>query len=457
MVKEEPGQLRDRLSIQFKEETNKIEPKNSNSGSLFFLSFDMVNSTEFKNRAPQKWQKYVSNFYSECEKEILSKFEKVSLWKKSGDEVLFYLKLVSIEELTSAIPEIYATLNKLKSLVNNDIAKGVLSVKATLWVAIVGSELDSQESTDSEQQGTLLINNLYFQERYGSYDFIGPDIDFGFRIATQSAPGILCIDPKIVALIEDYNGDDKAVYNHITLVDCVQLKGVWNSRFVPIYWYHSDIKNPESIFPYDEAKRNPLVKILLDKYDKLNNRKAKEILIEINEYSKVESIKHCLQLFDIYSDKGVPASRIAEAHLVAVLFNEDNEVLCARRDSKKKNFANLWEFGCAQLHAGSKKMQELLKEEYNNDFSVEILSIIGSDVSPEVIGTYGFKENGSDRWIPGFVFTGKGKGIPIKQEGKHSEVCWKPIREALSINKTDAVDDFHKRIKAAATLHGITY
>jgi hypothetical protein len=71
------------------------------------------------------------------------------------------------------------------------------------------------------------------KDSYGrdTLDFIGPDVDIGFRIAKSSHKNIVLIDAKLAyvfsVLIPTFNKNSKIVLFE-------QLKGVWDQCHYPI-------------------------------------------------------------------------------------------------------------------------------------------------------------------------------------------------------------------------------
>ena len=116
----------------------------TNEGTLFFLSFDLVNSTKFKTLEPGNWIKKIKSFYELVEKHAHSISEETYIWKKQGDEVLLYFTLKNIQELQNVFGKIHTLLNELIKIVADGEGKGILSVKATFWTALVTTSMGLQ-------------------------------------------------------------------------------------------------------------------------------------------------------------------------------------------------------------------------------------------------------------------------------------------------------------------------
>jgi hypothetical protein len=422
--------------------THEVRNDRGADAVLFFLSFDLVNSTEFKNRRPSGWLGLIDNFYSAITKQVTDSIPTSQEWKKAGDEVLFYFQIEAAEQIPQRIQAIADILKSVRrSLKNRPEGKSIVDLKATLWCAHVGRKESGSQ-------------NIILPEERGGCDFIGPDIDFGFRISGKSAPGMLCIDPKIVWILKSNTQSDERdeVLSHIRFVGLEQLKGVWNGRYVPILWYHALIHTPDQIFPYDEYLRNPLVTALKKQSSIIELDTLVFVAIDLGFDEDWKKLKQNIRVNEIGITDVIPRERQAEIHIVAVCINHENKVLCAKRSEKKSVYPGLWEFGCAQLKAGKFKIDQMLKEEYEATFAIRISQIIGTPESPVPIGTYGFEIQRYSRWVPGIVFVGIADGIPTNLPTKHSEVSWKSLEEIELISEDSAVPGFHNRVKSALKL-----
>ena len=429
----------------------------TNKGTLFFLSFDLVNSTKFKTLEPGNWIQKIKSFYELVEKHAHSISEEAYIWKKQGDEVLLYFTLKNIQELQNVFGKIHTLLNELIKIVADGEGKGTLSVKATFWTALVTTS--DKGFAVSSTEDTVSDFNLAIEEPMGGYDFIGPDIDFGFRIAAKNAGGILCVDPKIIAMLKQRSPNISI--NYFAIVDFVQLKGIWKDRFVPIIWHHPNLDKPETIFPYDESKRNELVAILLNNKSAViheqNINSIIKVFEDINKKDVIERLIDCMPSFEISTGR-MPNNRIAEVHIVAIVFNtEKDKVFCAKRATEKHTLANLWENGCCQLERSNDSLENIVKTHYKKEFNIEIAEF-KMDTSMgykalHIVGAYSFT-NKFNKNIPGFIITAIA-GIPSVDQfdkSKHSQVKWFSLDEIENLADGEIVQGFKKRIKCAHQL-----
>jgi|GEM_PF-2407469 NUDIX domain len=445
------GKLKDQLPISSTEEVKAInKSKESITGTVFFLSFDIVNSTQFKVVEPSKWVSKTKDFYKGIKEKIEEISDTARVWKSQGDEVLIYFTINDIKKLYNCIENIYSILKELIKNIQENEGKSLLSVQATLWVALVS------EDKKDDQNINLAISSTF----QSGYDFIGPDIDFGFRIASKSAGGIICMDPKIVAMLVKSSEKNYTLehWKKFRLIDFVQLKGIWRDRFVPIIWYHPEIEAPKKIFPYDEKKRNELVKCLLEK--KTKSKDALDIMKIFDDLGKNETIDELVEDIGKFSvDIGaMPQNRIAEVHMVAILFNEEkSKTFCAKRSESKPRFPNYWEHGCCQLKRGEESPEQIIKQQYKNDFGIDIVEF-KKDYRLEnkelyIVCSYSFKD-AYGNIIPGFIVTGIAKEfIPENwNKDKHSQLKWMTIEEIHKLDNSECVENFKQHVDLAKKL-----
>ena len=135
------------------------------------------------------------------------------------------------------------------------IIENFLFFKGALWLAVA----DKYDTTKSDS-----ARNVYTNQLSGEQDFIGIDIDEGFRMAENTLQGMIVIDPKIAYFINEHEGElhrlTSSVKNEkIKIIDYIKLKGVWGGRYFPVIWYTENWKD-DAPFIYDAEYTNDLVK-----------------------------------------------------------------------------------------------------------------------------------------------------------------------------------------------------
>jgi hypothetical protein len=418
------------------------------NGTYLFFSFDLVNSTAFKSKN-QNWGKIFDRFFTYCKNQMRDEFPRVLPWKMIGDEILFYLQVASEEELYESPQKSFAVLGKCIEFINQeDQAKSHLSVKATIWVSVVFDSID---------RSTTEYANIIIRERnYGEevLDFLGPDIDIGFRISRYAHNGILVIEAKLACLLTKLktNLKDEHISKYMRIVSFEKLKGVWTDRYYPIVWYRDNWTYSDAMFVYDDRFNSEIVaKIVETKGSSLIDvSRLTSIFIDLNRTNEIEDIQKHINHDEKNIAGRIPRDRLSELHIVAICVNSKNEILVAKR-TEKDTLPNTWEFGCGQLHI-NQDFISAINEGYKNDFGITLEFIGNNSISPNSIGTYIVKKpKENDRIVPGIIFVCKvisgedaiDSNLDKLKHSKYKFVNKESYKELLS---ESLVPDFEKRI-----------
>jgi len=414
-------------------------------GTYLFFSFDLVNSTAFKNRNKQ-WGKLFDGFVSQSKILMEQEFHFIKIWKMVGDEILFYMQVKSIDDLHFAPQRTYDVLQKcIEFIEKKDRVKSNLSIKATIWSAVV---------YDSEDKNTENCDNIIIKERdVDDYilDFLGLDIDAGFRISKFVIGSVLVVDAKLACLIAGLEKEtkDKHISNFMRIVSYQQLKGVWDNRHYPIVWYRNEWDYSKDMFVYDERYNSEIVKQIcdtkgecLDEVSLLTN-----IFKDLDKRNAVENLKEKIikEANPILISK-IPKDKLCEMHIVAICVNSNNEILIAKRASDKNTLPNTWEFGCSQLRLHQDFISAINKD-YISDFGIKLKLL-----KDEPIATYIMEKSKDNRVVPGLIFLCRieeNENAINLDDKKHSEYKFINQENYKDIHGNEAVPDFHKRIEDA--------
>jgi hypothetical protein len=158
-------------------------------------------------------------------------------WKRQGDEILFYIPHPHFDSLLQIPSDIFKALTFIIKAVKNFNKDSIiqLSVKATLWAA----DVRLGKGNDNHS----LFNIVTISEDFSRIilDFLGPDIDTGFRIAKYASPGKLTIDINLAWIFNKYAKEQNCnVSENMRIVSLEELKGIWNERRYPIIWYYEE-------------------------------------------------------------------------------------------------------------------------------------------------------------------------------------------------------------------------
>lgn len=197
-----------------------------------FLSVDMVGSTEFKARftgqGSDGWLDIFQTFFTSFPLMVAGQigFEfldddrtpAIDVWKVMGDEVVFVATPTSPEELTSIL---IALLRTMQMYEERHFQQLPLRLKGTAWLAdFAGQNIEIEIPELSSSGGAHL-------------DFIGPDIDLGFRISKFAKPGSIVVSLDVLeVMLGAGNAAEAALY----LMGKEPLKGVMFGRPYPIVW-----------------------------------------------------------------------------------------------------------------------------------------------------------------------------------------------------------------------------
>lgn len=388
---------------EFLTNESNIEPPRKVFTTYVFAHFDICNFTKYK-REHGDWIVLLKKFLNT----IASNDSLVSMdrfWKFNGDSVTYRRKVTSIDEICNFIDQADQHLRELQGFLNkHSSAEKSIYVKAAVWIAGFPknkttsgfSDLDPSDMPESIDYSAN--NNLFYTSLFGE-EFVGENIDEGFRLASCSKAGKLVIDPKIVSIIHsivDYYDLSQNDVDHTTASDrnhspisqsiakkpspldnkeyCellkrvdasfyfmeyVNCKGVWNNRDYPIYWYIDNLDSCELI--YDEIVDRK--KLRDHKVYKLRNAKSEEkskIKHELYEekdqlqsiFVQNEVMRSVLLLVDslTHTPTGYSEETIYEtANLyymiacVVVKDGEDKGVLIFRRHEKRKHLKYVWD------------------------------------------------------------------------------------------------------------------
>ncbi|MBR5597604.1 MAG: hypothetical protein IKW30_09390 [Lachnospiraceae bacterium] len=406
-------------------------------GIYIFVSFDLVNSTLFKSRHRDKWPHFISSFYETVMDQFaVGRYRESSrnvaddemqrtggfhLWKLIGDEVLLYHKIVSKEELYKTILHIN---DKRRKLIEETIKKYVkmnseekenecrhlfqqyFEVKTTVWIASCAGAAEKV----SADYPNLVYDSMSFSNENtdlnSQFDFLGPDIDEGFRLCGYSEKKQMIVSPKLVYLLlmsHEKDVDNLNVFNlNFRIVNYVTMKGVWENRLYPIIMFcqcdlnqKTAIEQWKNMFEYD-AFATSLLYANIEKYgekflqdDKFSISNLKSIYADIVRKEEMDSM---LEVFE-KQEKSLKCTDVSYVNSLwkrKPKFEFHISCLCYDKDKQKYWVTNHpthgWSFGCTQVIQNTDYydyvMQVYLKK-YGLDIKInssnEILSFYSVD------------------------------------------------------------------------------
>lgn len=451
-------QKRQRLikGLQQKELIVSEKEDNTKTAAFLFISFDLVNSTSFKSLHPNKWPMVFNRFYELVENHVMKRFTNSRVWRYAGDEILFYRQIYNYADLYNSPKDALAVIKTVTEALNSRYpeTKNILYLKSTLWIA-EATYVKPQELNDTENIVNNLIINFDINDKR-NIDFLGADIDLGFRISQYAQREKVVVSAELAFLLYRARGviEYKCGYDvteDLRIVSYERLKGIWGERHYPIIWYHENWNDLDKMFFYDDHYGSEIVSRLANNKftEEMKIKRLQKIFDDVDNNGKVEGL---IELFketdEVKVMQSVSQYNLAEVHCVAICFNDKGEILLGKRPEGKRRFPGIWEFGCGQLKK-SQEFEECLAESYKEDFFAELDFF--SDLTP--VSTYLIEDNLEGRKIPGIMFIAHVNN-PDQVEQKyskstHSEVKWFDPQKLNEISEDEYVDRFKDTVEKA--------
>lgn len=242
-----------------------------------FLSVDMVGSTDFKassgaedeGKPYPKWVPLLKHFYASLPFLIKEKYEAnhkpyfseeeckndyPHVWKYLGDEILFSVYVRNLTHLTLCLDAFFQALDEYGNYLERYEPK--VDVKGCGWVAHFpvpnvtianlpfGETSSTDETTfDKDTHYNKGHNQDYITEEQEKaadqkphlYDFLGKDIDTGFRISKFAAPDLFAMTVELAWLLAE-SVHRKLMHKEIkfSFHNFQSLKGVIGGRDYPV-------------------------------------------------------------------------------------------------------------------------------------------------------------------------------------------------------------------------------
>lgn len=265
---------------------------------LLFLSVDIVGSTAYKQAnshlrsidsdgnatgrsyfAP--WAGQIENFYRlfphtfqvelsnarSNNKDLLGKNfslgDNPELWKAVGDELIFKKEITDSRQVAIVVLAWIKTLKIVKEKLDPK-----LNLKSGIWTAgfpVMNNEFIFEKNVEKyDTQSENLVKNQFnlLEKRERSKDksnyfsdFLGPNIDIGFRICAHASPRKLVLSIEaahILATQLDFMPLDEAEKKPVFYLDAyIDLKGVFGGVQYPIFWL--DLMYDRKINQYEDT------------------------------------------------------------------------------------------------------------------------------------------------------------------------------------------------------------
>lgn len=455
------------------------ESASSRSVKLFF-AFDIVNSSGYKDMNYFGWPIVLTKLLKKMQNEIAKDIPESQFWRVLGDEIVFFVPIKDLEEIYNNINSIFEVLYRFssslksgdffeelnkepecqdKNLIRNP---GNISLKAASWIAIVN---DDKQLNIEKYDNILVTYDLKDKDMKKIYEFLGQDIDTGFRIKQETQERRLVVSVELAYLLSERT----EYLSRLHIITYKDLKGVWQNSLYPIIWYHdSNIYNGitfEDSFYYDETTYSKLSKEYFSNREKEEgdlasymfedvNRALHKIMLDKNIKKKIEKIKSVIK--DTNKDERLlektSEQNLLEMHCAVVCCDVENRKVLIAKRTQRKYFNGLWEFGCAKASIEF-DLVDSLEQEYFEDFGIRIKLVCDktrNDTEPIPIALY--QLNKVDKKQKGVITVAKiidGQDRIeeyIREHDKHSDIYWISQEEVEDFNEA-AVEDFKNTLK----------
>lgn len=455
---------------------NKEENPSLESGVFLFFSFDLADSTAFKTEHPSLWANVFTNFYGqvlqrlgvENYKSPDSEYDDSTcvrkLWKLIGDEVLIYVQIRDLSQLYAQVTSVNTTITELMEKVAEKVEKEIkdqkcqgictkhcqdikdvimetLGIKTTMWIA-------ECYQTESKPVSNIVYQPLTSTPNLGRIDFLGREVDEGFRMAKYAVKNRVIVSPLLAWLIWKEAQDDedkkKIVKANFKITAFVTMKGVWRNRKVPIIMFHQKFEEFEELLAYDELDLETYsnvkeVGFACFKTDKRFDIERIDSILN-NVYRKKEAEKLCEKLKNS-QDIEMPSKNIEmkrELHIACIIFCKSNRVLIHRDEERGLEFGCIKKIFEVGLETWKKVCEEGYKEKY--DLEIEV------DKNPIPVATYHYEQGN----VFGLIVIAKYIGGEDKIATKKGWMICSEEEVKETMEKT--VDNFSQNLNRAIQL-----
>lgn len=225
-----------------------------------FLSVDLVGSTAYKagkgkdlvlRSARQRWVDETRHFYREFPRILQRDFDRAPIsgdakdglcpqvWKTVGDEIIFCVRLSYAQHLGRCIWSFTKSLEEYSKYLEK--SKIELDVKGVAWIAAfpapnITVPVSVKHLPAGEAENELVDHEAIEQEgdeKPSAFEFLGKEIDAGFRVAKHAGPDKLALSIETAYLLADVCSKGDYTFS-FTYAGRESLKGVIGSRPYPV-------------------------------------------------------------------------------------------------------------------------------------------------------------------------------------------------------------------------------
>ncbi len=195
----------------------------------------------------QDWSRIITDLFSDFNtgfNKFVNTDDEIYPWKFLGDELIYCFNVTSAKDVYDYTLAFYKTLRAIDCKYTET---KLIRLKGSAWTAGFPVRNRIIETP---------IPKLFMKDASGNYkeflyphnDYIGPEMDIGFRIGKNTYPGFIVISLELAYILLDKKItsspiDEFKVFN----VGWEPLKGVWQDKKYPVLW----LQLPDT---YDKSK-----------------------------------------------------------------------------------------------------------------------------------------------------------------------------------------------------------
>lgn len=449
---------------------SEVMPKQETQDSvLLFFSYDIVNSSLYKTVNYYGWSVVIDHVLSELREYVKVRINRAEVWRVFGDEIIFIVEICdkdSVYEYVESIYEILVyfcqSLEKGTSfeeiegfsdtVINLMKRQDIISLQASAWIAAVTDKNDIKE-----KRRTQYVENIFevIEESKNNrfYEFIGIDIDAGFRLSKNTRERRLAVSFELAYILAKHDEFKKRLH----IITYKKLKGVWGNSPYPIIWYYNKSKHGnrelKEDIPYDVTVQDEIYgelfgeKIFAEWMYDIGKKVLEKICADKKLNYKIDVIEMLIQ--ERNTHKQFINNTKLELHCVAVCYNSQNQILVAQRCDREL-LPGMWEFGCAKASPNA-ELSRTIEEEYARDFGINIcldMDRSRKDVQPKPLAVYQIERN--HELQKGIIFLAKiVSGEVVLNKNKHFSYRMISESEIEEFKDEECVSDFKQTLKMA--------
>lgn len=434
------------LTRQAQELTRKIEEtplagsESPADGVLLFISVDIANSARIKysnNNWPEDLRNIIQYLIEDAGR-LSSDDIIISVWRILGDEVIFVVPISSVQQIV-LILEHFRIMAKDKRIISELLKKRLnLALQIVIWITSIKPDNDRFTYTQIAEYTPTSENSIVT-------DYIGIDMDLGFRLREHKSSDYILISPEIAFLLNQHLKEMKD-------------KFIVHGKFIPREFENgtpfNNLLYPQIIY-YDETYEDePIQKSAIKTSGNEDNKfepfhESEEVKKYFEHPINTERMGHILDSLKKeknldHCESNLPGT--LQLHQVVVCYDKENNRILAFKRNSVANSSDIYDFGCSKA-VNYKSFTDSLMDYYSKELNVPIKLLIDDqrdEQQPRPIAVYELNKN--NRLKKGIIFVGL-----IQEEFKlenfrpnmdYSEAAWVTPENLDEFSKQSLIKDF---------------